>query len=270
MAWLFLKSVAYQFSLRVFIEVGTIVISILGPIDLAAQCILMRYATFVFVTGMGFWIGAVAIMGRAAGAGKRSKFVATYMANFTIFVIISLLAIIFFCSLRYPLAYFSTSIASVQVTVSNSTPLVSLFSAAMLLMIGSHSLVLSIGKVNVPTASVVFCEFLVGIPIAMILTFGTSLRLYGFYIGLVVSYSLKIVIIWTYYACSWNEIMATISDSNSKESTSELSPFLPKTDSVESTQTQSPEPEVLVGGTNGYGTADSSIAKDPYQTITNK
>ena len=254
--------------MRIFIEVGTIVISILGPIDLAAQFILIRYGIIVLVTGMGFWSAAVAIMGRAAGAKKRSKFLATFIANLMLFVVIALLTFLLLFFLRYQLAYLSTSIVAVQQLVGDLTPCVGVYSSGLLIWIGSHSLVLSLGQVNVPTVATLFSELIVGIPIAMILTFGTPLRLLGFYIGLVVCYMLKLIIIWTYYACSWSELFSTISNSNSSASNSESSPFLPKTEStVESIQTQSTAPEIVAVGSNGYGTAGTSTNNEPYQTI---
>ena len=269
MAWLFIKTVVYQFVMRLFIEVGTIVISLLGPIDLAAQFFLIRYGLIVLVTGLGFWSASVAIMGRAAGAGKRSKFVKTFIANLMLFVTIALLTFLLLLFLRYQLGYWSTSIVAVQQILGDLTPCVAVFSSMLLLWIGSNSLLLSLGRVNVPTATTVFCDFIVGIPLSMYLTFGTPLKLYGFYIGLVVNFLLKFVILWTYYACYWSELMSTISNSNSVASNSESSPFLPKTDPVESTQKQSSAPEILAEGANGYGTADSSTNNDTYLT-TNK
>lgn len=259
--WLFLKTVAYQFSMRLFVEVGTIFISLLGPDDLGAQFILLRYGIIVLVTGMGFWIASVALMGRAAGRGKREKFVSIFRANFSIFIAIAIIMFFLLCVLRYQLAYASTSLPKVQNILVGLTPFEAMYLAVMLLFIGSHSLLLSLGKVNVPTITTIVCEFIVGMPLAMVLTFGTSLRLYGFYIGLTVSYILKLCIIWTYYICFWNDILAPIDGStNETASTSESSPFLQKAESVQNVE--APPSAAPNSAVNTYGTADPSSASD--------
>lgn len=70
----------------------------------------------------------------------------------------------------------------------------------------------------------------------MVLTFLTSLELFGFYIGIIVSYSVKIGILWTYYACYWNDFLRPGFDSSNP---SESSPLV-------STPSSSASPQPLI------------------------
>lgn len=54
MTWLILKAVAYNLSMKLFIEVGTLLIGMLGSNELAALSILLRYEIIVVVVSQGF------------------------------------------------------------------------------------------------------------------------------------------------------------------------------------------------------------------------
>lgn len=190
---LLLKGVAYHFSVRIFIEVGTVVIGLLGASVLAAQSILIRYAIIALTISIYFWSAAVALMGRAAGAGKRDKLFATFAATLTVFGVMAAFTLVFLLAMRYPLSYASTSIDTVRTHLVDLTPIVAVYSVLVIMFAGSHSLAFALGRVNVPTFATVFAEFCIGIPTAMLLTFATSLQLLGFYIGMVTSYSVKLV-----------------------------------------------------------------------------
>lgn len=258
-SWLCMKTIAYQFSMRLFVEIGTVAIALLDQNHLAAQSILLRYGIAVMLIGMGFWAASVALLGRAAGSGKRAKFLATFWATIIFFLAIAVLVLVLLVALEYPLAYLTTSLSAVQRILVDMSPIVGVYVAFLLLWIGSQTLVFSLGRVNVPTVTTLFADFVIGIPLALILTFQTPLRLFGFYIGIVVSYLLKCGIIWLYYACSWNDILSIISESSRVIPASESSPFLAKSHAVQSAGTQySPTPENHTGNANFYGTVDSS------------
>lgn len=262
--WFFLKSIAYNFSMRLFIEVGTIFIALLGPNILAAQIILLRYGMVVLMTGMGFWSAAVALMGRAAGAGKRYKFINTFWVTLIFFGALAFLAFIIMLALRFPLAFWTTTLTSVQTILVNMTPIVGVYSALILIWTGSQSLVLSLGRVNVPTMTTIISEIIIGLPLTAALTFLTPFRLLGVYIGLVVSYVLKCCIIGLYYACFWNDLMLTITESSPITSTSETSPFFSKMDQTKITEMPSSTIDTNTGNTYGT-TAETSPRNDGLQ-----
>ena len=219
---LFLKSIAAHFSIRLFVEVGTIAVGLLGENALAAQSILLRYAIIVPTGANGFLCTAVALMGRAAGAGKREKFFATFYATLTVYGVMSAFTLVVLFLFRYPLAYASTSLDSVRTYLVNLIPVVGLYSVLMVMWYGSNSLAYSLGLMNVPTFATVFAEFCIGIPMAMLLTFLTPLELLGFYIGIITSHLVKLAILWTYYACYWNDFPRPDFDSSNPSESSPL------------------------------------------------
>ena len=226
---LFLKSLLYQFSMRVPRMLGAIVIGLLGETPLAAQAILLRFVLISFTVDFGFWTKAVAVMGRAAGANKHDKFYATFIATLTIFAVLAFFTFILLFALRYPLAYVSTSLESVQTIIIKVMPLVAAYAAIVLMWMGSHSIAFSVGRINAPTFAAAFSSFCIGIPISMLLMFRTSLELYGFYIGLIASDLVALAILWTYYACNWNDLIR--SECDDADAGTESSPLVSKSSS---------------------------------------
>ena len=213
---LFLKSILYEFSTRVPRQLGTIMIGLLGESALAAQSILLRFSLFPLTCAFGYWSKAVAVMGRAAGAKKRDKFFSMFAATLTMFVIFAFFAFTVLFALRYPIAYLTTSIASVQTIIIKMMPLVAVYAAMVIMWLGSNSIAYSVGRINAPTFVIVFSSFCIGIPISMLLTFLTSLGLYGFYIGLIATYAVALAILCIYYACKWNDLIRPEFDSASE------------------------------------------------------
>ena len=79
---LLIKSLLYQFSIRIPREVGTIVIGLLGENVVAAQSILLSFAIIFMYCASGFWIQVVALMVRTGGAKNRDKFFRLFFRNF--------------------------------------------------------------------------------------------------------------------------------------------------------------------------------------------
>ena len=237
---LLIKSLLYQFSIRIPREVGTIVIGLLGENVVAAQSILLRLAIIFTYCASGFWIQAVAVMGRAAGAKNSDKFFKLFNATLHIFAVYALLSFIILCALQYPLTYASTSIKSVQVIVMKLMPVMAIYAAIFVLWVGSQTISYAVGRINVTIFAAVFSAFGIGLPLSLSLTFLTSLKLYGFYIGLISSYAVALVIIWTYYACNWSDLIRSDSESNSAAKSGESSPLLSsKSGELEIEKTQS-------------------------------
>ena len=234
---LILKSLLYQFATNFQRQIGTIVIGLLGESAMAAQAILLRFALISSYIALGFWNIAVAAMGRATGSKKSDKFFSTFTATLTLFALFASFILVLFFAFRYPLAFVTTSLESVQTIVITLMPLMAIYAALFIMWMGSHSIAYSVGSINAPTFVIVFSSFCIGIPISMLLMFLTSLGLYGFYIGLIATYAVALAILWTYYAYNWSDLIRPDFQSNAA---TELSPLVSsKSSPFETERTQS-------------------------------
>lgn len=77
-------------------------------------------------------------------------------------------------------------------------PISALYATLGLVWMGSYSLAFSMGRIDLVTCAFVFCSFFFGVPNTLLLTFFTSLGMFGFFIGLIMCYSEALAILRTY------------------------------------------------------------------------
>lgn len=200
---------------------STVAASLLGPVTLAAQSVLLVSASTTFQAPFALSVAVSVRIGNLLGSSQPRRASVTANTSIVLACLIALFFSALFLSFRNSWAYLFNDDPLVVALVSSVLPLVALFQIFDGVSAVTNGVLRARGKQFVGAMLNLTAYYVIGIPFGVWLAFSdrTKLELKGLWIGLTVS--LVFTAAWGVYLCvtaDWNKevkkVMRRIEDEN--------------------------------------------------------
>ncbi|CAH8519847.1 unnamed protein product [Schistosoma turkestanicum] len=175
-------------------EIMTLLAGTLGSITLGAQAIVFQIQSIIYMVPLGLFTAVNIRVGQKLGAFDPAGARYVYVTALTIISVVALCTGLPVLLLRHYIPYMFTSDKEVCSLASQLLPMLLLFQFFEGFAGISEAVLLASGRQSLGAVTIFFGYYCIGMPIAALLTYRTSLGILGSWVGLTIGFGLTTVV----------------------------------------------------------------------------
>ncbi|CAH8856933.1 unnamed protein product [Trichobilharzia szidati] len=180
-------------------EIMTLIAGTISDVTLGAQAIVFQIQSFIYVIPLGLFTAVNIRVGQKLGAFDPMGARNVYLTALTIVPVVAFCTALPVTLLRNYIPYIFTSDENVCLLASKLLPMLLVFQLCEGFAGISEAVLLACGRQSLGAVTIFFGYYCIGMPIALVLTYKTSLGIFGAWIGLAVGFALTTL---TYTICA--------------------------------------------------------------------